>query len=224
MPYAVDAIVTHKSLQSLATPALRPAELKGAGEVCAAVVSLLKSVSATAAKGGKASDFISAKQDMIKATGLSDADVETMFEAVKLKQTIDALNARVAKGTLKLDDAVKKVAPADRLGLGAGSIKSYIRKPKNWGENRAGWQRKAVDGMAGNVGARIESICVSEKGTALAFPVNDLRLTKELDGASIPGKKENLKPIVKSVAQLNNPGEANYGTNVWGNYDRLFKD
>lgn len=220
MPYAVDAIVTHKSLQSLATPALTPAELKSAGGVCAAVVSLLKSVSAT---GGKASDFISAKQDMIKASGLSDADVETMFKAVKLKQTIDALNARVAKGSLKLDDAVKKVAPADRLGLGAGSIKSYIRKPKNWGENRAGWQRKAVNAMAGDVGARIESICVLDKGTALAFPVNDLRLTKRLGGAAIPGTKAGLEPIVKSVAQQNNPGEANYGTNVWKkNYDRLF--
>jgi hypothetical protein len=222
MPYAVGAMLDHSSLRALAVPPLNVTELKAALEICKAVATLVKSVAASAAAGTSAPDFIAAKQAMISASGLRNADVTTMFEAVTLKKKIDDLNARVANGQLTLDQAVARVPASERLGLGAASIKSYIRKPKNWGENRAGWQRKAADRMANDVGARINAVCISSLGTALAFPVNEKRVTARLGGNPVPGTKEALKPIVKAVAQLNNPNETNYGTNVWNNYDRLF--
>ncbi len=222
MPYAVGAILDHAALRSLATPALTVAELNDAKARCAAVVSLLQSVSAAAAAGTTPAAFIAAKAALISSTGLSHDDVTTMFKAVKLKKTVDALNTKVTNGSLTVQQAIATIAAAERLGLGPPSLSSYIKKPRNWGENRAGWQRKAVNAMAGSIGARIKTVCESSLGTALAFPVNKARLIARLAGATIPGTKAALKPIVKAVAQKNNPNEANYGTNVWENYDRLF--
>jgi hypothetical protein len=97
-------------------------------------------------------------------------------------------------------------------------LKAYTNKPANWGENRAGWQRKAVAAMPNDIGGRIEAVAVSDKGTALAIPTIKTRVNAELAKKPVP----TLGNIVKTVAQQNNPGEAGYGDHVWETYQRLY--
>jgi hypothetical protein len=59
---------------------------------------------------------------------------------------------------------------------------------------------------------------VSDKGTALAIPVIKSRVNMQL--ALVPVPKE--EDIVTTVAQLNNPGEKDYGKNVLATYQRLY--
>lgn len=244
MPYAITALKNHQSLRDAAVPPLTVKELNDAEARVIAVTTLLSAVS-TAAAGGQTPDaFIKANTAAIQATGLSDADVTTMFSAVTLKSTLDTArtNMDTAEATAKqaaadakkspkeqaaagkaarsqaLTTAIAGISTADRLGLGEGSLKAYINKPTNWGENRAGWQRKAVAAMPNNVGSRIETVAVSNSGTALAIPVVRSRVDAELAKTPVPS----LEDIVKTVAQKNNPNEANYGANVWATYQRVF--
>lgn len=244
MPYAISALKAHKSLRDKATPPLTLKELNDAEARCTAVVKLLKAVATADAAGTSAEDFIQTNAADITATGLSNDDVKTMFSAVTLKATIDAAhtNAEKAKAdTQKLKDAEKDAAKkkkldpkaayndkiaaeiaaipeADRLGLDVGSLKGYIRQPKNWGENRAGWQRKAVNAMPDSIGTRIEQVSVADNGTALAIPVVKSRVNVQLAKKPVPS----LEDIVKTVAQQNNPNETDYGKHVWETYDRLY--
>lgn len=224
MSYAITALKKYKTLRDSANPPLTLKELNAADARCVAVNTLLASVATAAAAGTTAEDFIKANGTAISATGLENDDVTTMFDAVTLKSTIDAAHTRVeAEKTKKdkdkkLDDEVSAIAEEDRLGLGASSVKAYIRKPSNWGEHKAGWHRKAVNAMADDVGGRIESVSTSSEGTALATPVVRGRVDTELAKNPVPSEED----IVKTVAQKNNPGEAEYGKHVWETYDRLY--
>jgi hypothetical protein len=224
MPYAISALKSYPSLRAKATPPLTLTELNTAEARCTAVVTLLSAVATASAAGTTPDDYIKANSAAITATGLSNDDVKTMFSAVTLKSTIDAAHTRVeaesteaAKKT-KLDAETAAVPEADRLGLGAGSLKSYIRKPANWGENRAAWQRKAVEAMPDNVGTRIGQVALADSGTALATPVIKGRVDVQLAKNPVPGEED----IVKTVAQQNNPNETDYGKHVWETYDRLY--
>ena len=246
MPYAITALKTHKSLRDKATPPLTIKELNSAEARCIAVSTLLKSVAKSSKKGETPDEFIKNNTSAIAATGLSNDDVQTMFGAVELRATLDTAltdaneagkmakeEAQKAKKTAKQQTAAEKAAkqksinesidaiPAEKqLGLGKGSLRAYINKPEKWGENRAGWQRKAVSLMPNNVGNRIESVAVSDNGTALAIPVVGSRVAAELAKTPVPS----LENIVKTVAQKNNPNEANYGTHVWETYHRLYPE
>jgi hypothetical protein len=222
MPYAVGALLDHKELRALATPPLSVDELKDADSRCKAVATLVKSVTASEVAGVKPATFIANKAELIADAGLSDADVATMFSAAALKRTIDGLNKKVANGSVTVKQAIATIKPADRLGLNEASLSSYIKKPANWGENRAGWQRKAVNAMPNSVGSRIQAVATSSNGTGIMIVVTGERLTDRLKNNPVPGTKAGLKPIVMDVAQRNNPNETNYGLNVWKNYDRLF--
>lgn len=244
MPYAITALKTHSELRDKASPPLTMKELNDAEARCTAVVTLLASVASASAQAQKPDDFIKANAAAILATGLSDSDVKTMFGAVTLKSTLDTAHTDVeAAGTTAkaeaakekktpkeqatksknakdkaMKDAIGAIPAADRLGLGESSLKAYINKPKNWGENRAGWQRKAVAAMPGSVGTRIEAVAVSESGTALAIPTIKSRVDTELAKKPVPSTEE----IVKVVAQKNNPNETGYGKHVWETYERLY--
>lgn len=224
MPYAITALKSHATLRNKATPPLTIAELNSADARCAAVPTLLSAVATAAAAGTTPDDYIKDNSAAITATGLSNDDVKTMFSAVTLKGTMDAARARVAAETTdaakktKLDAETAAIPETDRVGLGASSVKSYIRTEKNWGENRAGWQRKAVAAMSGDVGTRIEQVALSDSGTALATPVIKTRVNAQLAKTPVPSEED----IVKTVAQQNNPNETNYGTHVWETYDRLY--
>ena len=244
MPYAITALKTHKSLRDKATPPLTIKELNSAEARCIAVSTLLKSVAKSSKKGETPDEFIKNNTSAIAATGLSNDDVQTMFGAVELRATLDTAltdaneagktakeEAQKAKKTAKQQTAAEKAAkqksinksidaiPAEKqLGLGKDSLRAYINKPEKWGENRAGWQRKAVSLMPDNVGNRIESVAVSDNGTALVIPVVGSRVAAELAKKPVPS----LENIVKTVAQKNNPNEANYGTHVWEIYHRLY--
>jgi hypothetical protein len=244
MPYAITALKGHKELREKATPPLTMKELNDAEARCVAVQNLLTSVADSSAAGGKPDDFIKNNAASVESTGLSSDDVKTMFSAVTLKGTLDKAHAdsEAAAEKAKADaakagkkpveqaaseqdakskavkDAIDAIPAASRLGLGEGSLKGYISRPATWGENRAGWQRKAVNAMPGDVGARINAVAVSRGGTMLATPVIKSRVDAEL--AKSP--KPSLEEIVKTVAQKNNPGEQNYGQHVWENYSRLY--
>ncbi|HEX6292072.1 MAG TPA: hypothetical protein VFZ66_22990, partial [Herpetosiphonaceae bacterium] len=210
MPYAVTALKNHKSLRDKANPPLTMKELNAAEARCNAVVKLLTLVGSAAAQDTQPDDFIQNHAAAIAATGLSNDDVKTMFSAVGLKATIDAANVTVKSKKKKTADLIDAIPEAERLGLGRGSLKAYIEKPVKWGENRAAWQRKAVAAMPDNIGARIEAVAVSDTGTGLAIPVIRARVNTELAKKPVPSEVE----IVKTVAQQNNPNEANYGQHV----------
>ena len=100
---------------------------------------------------------------------------------------------------------------AERAGVGVASLTSYIRTPHNWGENVAALQRKAVKVMPADVGARIESVAVSNSGTGLAIPVTRSRVDADLAKTTAPSEEE----IGNAVARQNNPKERDHGANVW---------
>ncbi|MEJ0043200.1 MAG: hypothetical protein WDM81_13730 [Rhizomicrobium sp.] len=141
-----------------------------------------------------------------------------MFAAAALKRKIDGLAADVAAHRKTVAQAIASLAPGERLGLGESSLKTYITRPNTWGENRAAWQRKAVSAPPGTVGARIEAVAVVQNGTAFITPMVRARVNAQLAKAPVPGEQA----IVTTVAQQNNPNEANYGQNVWATYKRLF--
>lgn len=222
MPYAVGALIKNETLRKQVIPELTLTELAAADECCKAVVKLLALVDSAVASGTTPSAFIKANGPAIADSSLGENDVETMFAAVALKKTLAKLRAAVAKKTMTLAKAIASIPAADRLGLGTPSLSSYIKTAKNWGESRAGWQRKAVNGMPNAIGARITTVSESASGTALAIPTTLARLKKVFGKTQIPATKAGLKPFIVKAAQLNNPNQAGYGTKVWGNYDRLY--
>ncbi len=244
MPYAITVLKKNKALRGKANPPLTMKELTAAEAAAGAVVTLLSSVANASAQGVNPDDFIRAKKALITATNLGNDDVKTMFRAVTLKGTLDKARADMdAAGQAAAQQAIQEnktkkeqestvmtarqhalraslaaIPAQDRLGLGEGSLKAYINRPRNWGENRAGWQRKAVAGMPDQVGARIEAVAVSDGGQALAIPTIRSRVDAELAKTPAPSTKD----IVKVVAQKNNPNEADYGLHVWQTYQRLY--
>ncbi len=160
----------------------------------------------------------------LKDHNLSNLEKKKLKEALdqiskrkKLEKTLEQIFEQQKKDYFKKTmDAI--IPERDRLGLGLGSLKAYIEKPDKWGENRAGWQRKAVTAMPEDVAKRIESVAVSNNGTALAILVIQDRVNFQLGKKPLPNEDE----IVKTVATQNNPLEKNYGENVWKTYHRLY--
>ena len=219
MPYALDALSRNASLRKLASPELTKEEINDALTRVKAVTTLLDAVKAAADAGTTADDFIKAQQGTITPTGLSDANVQTMFSAVDLKKTIDTKHGELGgKDKKTAKQAAEEIPEGDRLGLGTGSLSSYIRTPKNWGENRAAWQRLAVQQMPGDVGGRINAVATSSGGTALAGAVIRGRVDAELAKKPQPTEEQ----IVSTVGARNNPGETGYGANIWATYQRLY--
>jgi hypothetical protein len=72
--------------------------------------------------------------------------------------------------------------------------------------------------MPDDVAARIEAVAVSDDGAGLAIPVIRRRVDAELARDPQP----TLEDIVRTVGQMNNPNEANYGLHVWQTYQRLY--
>lgn len=217
MPYALDALRRHVSLRNLAEPPLTREEIDAAILRVQAVPTLLTAINTAANAGTTPDDFIRDQQARITPTGLTDENVRTMFSAVELKQTIDAKHGELSK-TKTPRQAAEEIPEGDRLGLGVGSLSSYIRTPRNWGENRAAWQRVAVNLMSGNVGTRVNAVATSSGGTALAGPVVRARVDAQLAQTPQPTEQQ----LVERVAQANNPNETNYGANVWATYQRLY--
>jgi subtilisin family serine protease len=244
MPYAITALKASKGLRDKANPPLTMKELNDADARVTAVATLVSGVNTASAQGTKPDDFIGVNHATINAAGLSENDVRTMFKAVTLKATLDKARtdaeaaAKAAKDKAIQENKTEKeqasaaatahqqavktsidaIPAADRLGLGEGSLRAYITKPGNWGENLAGWRRKAVENMPDNVGSRIEAVAVSDNGTALAIPTVRSRVDAEV-AKVLTASAEN---IVKPVAQKNNPNEADYGLHVWETYQRIY--
>jgi hypothetical protein len=217
MPYALDALRRNASLRKLATPELTKEEISDAIARTSAVTTLLNAVKTAADAGTSADDFIKAQQATITPSGLSDDNVRTMFSAVALKETIDAKHGELGpKKSAK--QAAAEIPAADRLGLGTGSLTSYVRDPKKWGENRAAWQRLAVQNMPNDVGGRINAVATSSGGTALAGAVIRGRVDAQLAKKPQPSEEQ----LVKAVGAQNNPRETGYGDNIWATYQRLY--
>lgn len=242
MPYAITVLRRHRALRGRARPPLTLTELDAANARVSAVATLLKAVTAASIHGTAPDDFIAGNRPAITATGLNDDDVRTMFRAETLEGTLRQARAAVdAAGRAAVDRAAAErrtsreqataaqaarhaslaaslSAIPDRLGLDEGSLRAYVNKPKNWGEHRAGWQRRAVAAMPHDIGQRIEAVAVSDNGTALAIPTIRSRVDAELNSVPQPSTED----IVRTVAQQNNPHEADYGRHVWQTYLRLY--
>ncbi len=218
MPYAVDALKRFTDLRAKANPPLTQKEINDAEACCGAVKNLLDLVGKAVANGIPPSQFVEQRSAEIARTNLSEDDVAIMFRAVALRQRIDAAHTVVKASPDRLDAQIAGIAAAERLGLGNASLRTYIKRPEFWGENRAAWQRKAVNAMAGDVGARIRMIAESDNGTAFAMPVIASRIEKELQKNPAPS----LERLVIAVGKQNNPGEPSYGENIWATYKRLF--
>jgi hypothetical protein len=219
MPYALDALKRNASLRKLAQPELTVKEIDDAIARVQAVPTLLTAINTAAGAGTTPDDFIKDHEAQITPTGLSDADVKTMFGAVELKDTIDTKHGELGgKNKKTAKQAAQEIPEADRMGLGTGSLTSYIRDPKKWGENRAAWQRKAVQAMPGDVGTRVNAVSTSSGGTALATPVIRARVDAELAKKPQPSEEQ----LVSTVGAKNNPNETGYGANIWATYKRLY--
>lgn len=225
MPYAISAMKADKALRDSASPPLTMKELDDAETRCTAVVQLLKSVAGAASRGVGPDAYLKVNAKLVASTGLSDSDVATMFGAVKLRATIAAAHGRVVAGTGTKKSARQRareeaalIPVGDRMGIDVSSLASYIKEPANWGENRAAWQRKAVNLMAGSVGDRIETVAESDGGAGLALSMIQERVLQQM--AKVP--PPTVDQLVSIVAQMNNPGEKNYGANVLAIYRRLY--
>lgn len=218
MPYAIEALAKLPNLWSVARPPLTGEELKAARSCVAAVKSLLLSVDAEMKKGVRIEAFLASHRSAIAETFLADDDVRRMYDAALLRNQLVELHDQIEKKKTTLEKAVRSIKSEDALGLGAGSLKSYIRTPQKWGENRAGWQRKAVGKMPAALGERIESAATSDHGTALAVPVIQGRVREYVRVHPTAG----IEDVIVNVAQENNPEEANYGRNVLKTYERLY--
>lgn len=207
MEHAADHLRKYKELWNKATPPLTKAELDAANERCRAVNTLLRLVDKSTKQPD---DFIKDHAQALSDTGLSNDDVKMMFRAVALKATITRLRAH-GKGSAT-------IPTAERLGLGEGSLKAYIRRPSTWGEHRAAWQRKAVMNMPNNLAARIEQVVESNGGTALSMPVITEWVNQERAKKPMPS----IEALVKAVAKKNNPHEQGYAEDVWKIYVRLY--
>jgi hypothetical protein len=218
-PYALDALRRNASLRKLAQPELTKEEIDAAIARVQAVPTLLTAVANAAAAKTTPDDFIKNQQATITPTGLSDDNVRTMFSAVALKDTIDTKHGELGgKDKKTAKQAAEEIPETDRLGLGTGSLTSYIRDPKKWGENRAAWQRLAVQNMPNDVGGRINAVATSSGGTALATPVIRGRVDAQLAAKPQPTEEA----LVKAVGAANNPNETGYGDNIWATYSRLY--
>jgi len=199
--------------------AASPSPSPAASPSPAQVASLLPSPAASPTPS-VADTFLTNHKDLITPTGLGNDQVKTMFKALELKATVDAAHTEVtAKDSKKTAKQAAEAIPEDqRLKIGIASLSAYIDKPEKWGENRAAWERAAVEAMPGDLGTRIKTVVESDKGTALAIPTIKSRLDTELAKKPQPTEAE----IVEAVGQKNNPGEDKYGENVWTTYQRLY--
>ena len=226
MPYLVTALGQHSELRALATPPLTADEVTAAQTRINAVDALLRSVGASARAGTTADDFIQANAAQITAAGLSNDNVRTMFRAVALQATVTEAHERVEHqrpppGESRPRTAAQEAAAipeAQRLGISERSLTRYVADTRIWGENRAAWERLAVQQMPNNVGARIESVALANQGTALAAVVVRDRVNAQLARTPPPTEEQ----LVRAVATQNNPHEAGYGANIWATYQRLF--
>lgn len=244
MPYAITVLRRHKALRDRARPSLTLKELNAAGARVTAVAGLLALVATAWGPGIAPDPFVAAHRRDITATGLADDDVRTMFRAEALRAALGRVRkeAEVA-GQAAADKAAREnrsakeqeasalaarracltaslaaLSAADRLGLGEASLRAYAERPALWGENRAGWQRRAVAAMPDDVGRRIEAVAVSENGTALVIPTVRGRVIAQLATSPAPA----TETVVRAVAQQNNPHEPEYGLHVWQTYQRLY--
>ena len=153
MPYALDALRKYASLRKLASPELTKEEINDAIARTTAVKTLLDAVKTAADGGTTADDFIKAQQGTITPSGLSDANVRTMFQGVELKKTIDEKHGHVGEGKGKDKKTGKSLAEeipeADRLGLGTGSLSAYIK-----GSEEVGREPRRVAAAGGRQHAR----------------------------------------------------------------------
>jgi hypothetical protein len=218
MPYALDAFRAHRALRNRARPPLTLQEIDAAIARTRAVTALLTSVTAAAGRGTTPDDFIAGHGEQIAATGLSDANVHTMFEAVPLRATIVAANARVRQGQSTPQREARAIPEGDRLGLGTGSLTAYVRTLAKWGENRAGWQRLAVQQMPNDFARRMEEVSESDNGTALVLPV----VRGRVDAHMRRNPQATEQEVVTAVGAQNNSREDGYGANIWATYRRLY--
>jgi hypothetical protein len=238
MPYLVNALRQHAELRDLATPPLTPQEITAAQQRINAVNALLDSVGAAAGAGTTPEAFLQANAAQITAAGMTEDSVRAMFRAAGLRATVTAAHGRVEQAVAAATAANPAIRPDQinairqrsagqeaaaipedsRLGIGAGSLATYIARPNTWGENRAAWERLAVQRMPNDVGTRIESVAHGQQGTAVAASVIRGRVDAQLARTPPPTEEQ----LVMAVATQNNPGEPNYGANVWHTYQRLF--
>jgi len=245
MPYLVGNLRQHAELRDLATPPLTPQEIEAAQQRINSVDALLDSVGAGTRAGTAPEAFIQANSAQIIAAGMTEDNVRTMFGAVALHATVAAAHAPAATAAEQAVAAARAANPNippqeieairrrttreaaapqaaaipenQRLGISASSLTTYIASPGTWGENRAAWRRLAVQRMPNGVGQRIESVGLAQHGTAVATTVIRRWVDDQL--ARTPPLTE--EHLVVTVATRNNPGEPNYGANVWRTYQRL---
>jgi hypothetical protein len=217
-PYALEALKASAALRNRADPPLTLGEINAAVAVCHAVDALVGAVESAGAAGTTPDAFIAASASLIAPTGLSEDHVRTMFSARELRQTVTEATARVNAGQSTASQEAEAIPADERLGVSVDSLKRYVQKPGRWGEHRAAWKRLAVQRMNNEIGRRLEEVAEADQGTALIGPVVRARVDARLQETPHPSEEQ----IVRSVGHMNNPGEPDYGENIWITYQRLF--
>src|SRR5205814_2208969 len=104
-------------------------ELNDAEARCSAVVTLLTSVASASANAQAPDDFIKDNTAAITATGLSNADVKTMFSAVTLKATLATARTdiKTAEATAKKQAAEEKKSVKEQTAAGKAAKEKTMK-------------------------------------------------------------------------------------------------
>jgi len=217
---AITELRRFPQLRQLVNPNLTLRELNQADNRIRAVNQLLRRVSG-AGQHANINQFIRNNQNLINNSGLTQAHVRTMFQALTLHQRTQQLHNQLAGLTPAQQRARARqlaagIPVANRLGIGVGSLAAYIRNPGNWNENRAAWARLAVERMPNRIGQRI--VQAAEHNQGLTMLSMDLGSQVRNLLARNPGRT--LQSMVESVARRHNAGR-HYPAGVWREYQRL---
>jgi hypothetical protein len=240
IPYVIDALLGDPALRRntdaddpLRHEPIEPAELRRARARVQNVDKLVDAVYAAykanpVTSGAPVETFIAANAGLIASTGLSQANVRTMFASAELRATVFAAIDRIEARTSTIQAELAKIPVDKRLGLPDGSLRGYLKRKTNWGEHKAAWKRLAVQRFPDSLGQRIEAFGNPDDPLALASSVVLKRVLSALNGvrcASSTALCDQLteREIIIKVATRNNPKEKGYAQGVLKIYCKFFR-
>ena len=214
------------SLRSLANPNVTGREILNAEAQIRSLNTLLRNVNTAFDNRINVSNFITSNQQRIASLSLTRAHINLMFAGARLERIIRGYSDQVdrssrARTRATAREFAQQIREEHRLGMGVGSLTSYIRNPRNWGENRAAWHRLMLSLQPNRIGQRLEEI--GEHNNGLSLLEADVQHQMQRIQSTNPSiTTENL---VKSIARNHNPNAgAAYSNGVWSTYSRLYNN
>jgi hypothetical protein len=219
MPWILGALNHHPELRQNASQPVTPEQIQQAEHRVHGTDRLLGEVDGAGQMTPE--QFAAEHAEELQATGMTQADVTRMFQGRDLHAKVKAAHARLMALPKKqrraaLQRELGAIPEDERAGLGSSSLGTYIKDPRNWGENRAGWERLSVSRMPNGVGQNIEDTATHNEGLTMMGAVMNSQVAAQ----------QRLHPhdtdaVVKGVAHQHN-AHADYPGGVLREYHRLY--